>query len=73
MKMENENWEQELFDFINEKAQEHKDVPRYGYRYFNLLAQLARHEAEHIKHAGRIQHNKPIDCIINKELQGETK
>ena len=62
--MKNENWRQELVDFINEKAQEHKDVPRDAYGYFNLLAQLARHEADHIKYR-----NAPVDFFINKKLQ----
>ena len=62
--MKNENWEQELVDFINEKAQEYKDVPRNAYGYFNLMAQLARHEADHIKYR-----NAPVNLYINKELQ----
>ena len=62
--MKNENWRQELVDFINEKAQEYKDAPTDAYEYFNLMAQLARHEANHAKYS-----NALADLCVNKKLQ----
>ena len=60
--MKNENWKQELVDFINEKAQEYKDVPRNAYGYFNLMAQLARHEMLSLLDQWEEPEDKCITC-----------
>jgi len=41
------DWQQELVDFINEKSKEHEAIPENKLGYFNLMAQLARHQVRH--------------------------
>lgn len=43
------DWIKELVELINEKSREHS-IPEHKHGYFNLMAQLARHEAAHAKH-----------------------
>jgi hypothetical protein len=65
------DWEQELVDFINAKAKEHADMPMNKLGYFNLMAQLARHEVNHVEAKLRSQywnHNQPTDYLINPTL-----
>jgi RNA polymerase-binding transcription factor DksA len=47
MKLQNKDWKQELVDFINAKSKEHQATPRNAYGYFNLMAQMATHQAGH--------------------------
>jgi hypothetical protein len=68
------DWEQELVDFINAKAKEHADMPMNKLGYFNLMAQLARHEVNHVEAKLRSQywnHNQPTDYLINPLLAEE--
>jgi hypothetical protein len=68
------DWQQELVDFINEKAKEHADMPMNKLGYFRLMEQLARHQANHV--AAKLQsehwnHNQPTDYLINPLLAEE--
>lgn len=68
------DWEQELVDFINAKAKEHADMPMNKLGYFNLMAQLARHQVNHVEAKLRSQywnHNQPTDYLINPTLEEE--
>ena len=65
------DWEQELVDFISAKAKEHADMPMNELGYFNLMAQLARHQVNHVEAKLRSQywnHNQPTDYLINPTL-----
>ena len=44
--MNNPIYATELVELINEKSREHSN-PQNRFEYFNLMAQLARHEARH--------------------------
>lgn len=61
------NWEQELVDFINAKAKEHADMPTNKFGYFNLMAQLARHQAEHARVQMIDQYDYPINPTLAEE------
>lgn len=58
------NWEKELVDFINAKAKEHS-TPKDRYKYFKLLAELAKHEVEHARR------QECYDMMINAHFREE--
>ena len=72
------DWKKELVDFINEKSKEHAAIPENKLGYFNLMAQLARHEVNHVEARLRSEYwnyspeNQPVDYPINPTLaEGE--
>ena len=78
MKPQNKDWKQELVDFINAKSKEHQATPRNAYGYFNLMAQMATHQAGHAEIRMRdepedICGNVLVDFCFNYELQENDK